>query len=56
MSIKLEFIKLNRVAEEVSSKLYDIYINYLNNDIEFPYYEVNKLVDRYESFYIKQES
>ena len=53
MSIKLEFIKLNRVAEEVSSKLYDIYINYLNNDIEFPYYEVNKLVDRYESFYIK---
>lgn len=53
MNLKLEFIKLNKVAEEVSSKLYDIYINYLNNDIEFPYYEVNKLVDRYDSFYIK---
>lgn len=53
MGLKIDFVRLNRTANEVSSKLYDMCINYLNNDIEFPYYEVNKLVDKYESFYLR---
>lgn len=53
MGLKIDFFKLNKTAREVSLKLYDIYINYLNNEIEFPYDDVDKLINRYESFYLK---
>ncbi len=53
MNLKLEFYKLNRVSDEVSTKLYNIYIDYLNYEVDFPYDDVNKLVDRYEKLYLK---
>lgn len=53
MGLKMDFYKLNRTAREVSSKLYHIYINYLNDEFNFPDDEVNMLIDRYESFYLK---
>ena len=49
----MDFYRLNKVSNEVSTKLYNIYVNYLKYEIEFPYYEVNKLVDRYETLYLK---
>ena len=53
MGLKIDFYKLNKVSNEVSEKLYNIYIDYLKYEIDFSYDEVNKLVNRYESFYLK---
>ena len=53
MNLKMDFYKLNKVANEVSSKLYNIYIDYLKYEIDFPYDDVFKLVDRYETLYTK---
>jgi len=53
MNLKLEFYKLNKVAGEVTTKLYNIYIDYLNYEMDFPYDDVSMLVDRYENLYLK---
>ena len=53
MNLKLDFYKLNKFSDEVSTKLYSIYMDYLNYEVDFPYDEVNKLVDRYERLYFK---
>ena len=53
MNVKLAFYKLNKVAGEVSTKLYNVYMDYLNYEVSFPYDDVNKLVDRYEKLYLK---
>lgn len=53
MNLRMEFYKLNKVANDVSVKLYNMYIDYLKYGIDFPYDDVNKLVDKYDSFYLK---
>lgn len=53
MNLKMDFFKLNRVSDDVSNKLFEIYMEYLKLEIDFPYYECDKLVDRYESFYLR---
>jgi len=53
MNLKLEFYKLNKVAGEVTTKLYNIYIDYLNYEMDFPYDDVSMIVDIYENLYLK---
>ena len=53
MNLKFDFYKLNKFSDEVSTKLYSIYMDYLNYEVDFPYDEVNKLIDRYEKLYFK---
>ena len=53
MNLKMDFYKLNKLSNEVSDKLYNIFFEYLKYYIDFPYGEVNTLIDRYESLYLK---
>lgn len=53
MNLKLEFYKLNKVANDVSVKLYNMYIDYLKYEMEFPIDEFDKLVDKYDVLNVK---
>lgn len=53
MNLSFNFIKLNKMADDISYKLYDMYVDYLNSGIDFPYEERNILIDGYDLFYVK---
>lgn len=53
MSLMGDFFKLNHMADEVSSKLFQIYVSYLNGSIDFPYVEVEKLLNSYTLLYLE---
>ena len=48
MGLSRKFNELNSFANELSSAIYEIYENYLNNDIDFPYKTVSVLNEKYD--------
>jgi len=47
MGLNIKFNELNNLADELSSTIYNIYENYLNNDFDFPYRAVMVLENKY---------
>ena len=49
MGLVKDYSELNKIAEDISKKISEINLKYLNSDVDYPYDEVSKLIGKYDA-------